>query len=474
MLFRDKEKGEKEPRGNLLLAALSLIALSIGYYISLTSSTLTAFETIIRFFIAVIIVIIGTYLFYISFMTWYLKRRRQNKTYFYQPEHFVSTSQMIFRMKQHAVGLANITILAVMAFVSIATTTALYTNTESLAEQLFPRNSRITFDNPSLTHQDEIFQKLILDKIDKKASDFLIYKDTMISFEISRASKIVVTKKEVMHPNIAKTGFVYLVTQDDFRSLGNQLPQLKTGQTAFFKQKGDSQLKELDLLGYHFENVLNLKTVHFPEAANTYNPGVLVVSDEATLNNIQKTFETVTHYGFEPSITAYANLTKEEIANLLDDKGTISDNGQFIGNVETKEDYLMGTYALSGGFLFTGFLLGFSFILGAALIIYYKQYSEGHEDQKSYKILQEVGMSKEQVKKTINSQILLVFFMPITLAVVHFCAALVMLRQMLLLFGVLDSVLIYLVSAATIAIIICLYFIIYKVTSRTYYRIIER
>lgn len=474
MLFRHKEKGEKEPRGNLLLAALSLIALSIGYYISLTSSTLTAFETIIRFFIAVIIVIIGTYLFYISFMTWYLKRRRQNKTYFYQPEHFVSTSQMIFRMKQHAVGLANITILAVMAFVSIATTTALYTNTESLAEQLFPRNSRITFDNPSLTHQDEIFQKLILDKIDKKASDFLIYKDTMISFEISRASKIVVTKKEVMHPNIAKTGFVYLVTQDDFRSLGNQLPQLKTGQTAFFKQKGDSQLKELDLLGYHFENVLNLKTVHFPEAANTYNPGVLVVSDEATLNNIQKTFETVTHYGFEPSITAYANLTKEEIANLLDDKGTISDNGQFIGNVETKEDYLMGTYALSGGFLFTGFLLGFSFILGAALIIYYKQYSEGHEDQKSYKILQEVGMSKEQVKKTINSQILLVFFMPITLAVVHFCAALVMLRQMLLLFGVLDSVLIYLVSAATIAIIICLYFIIYKVTSRTYYRIIER
>lgn len=199
-----------------------------------------------------------------------------------------------------------------------------------------------------------------------------------------------------------------------------------------------------------------------------------MVSDEATLNNIQKTFESVTHYDFEPSITAYANLTKEEIANLLDDKGTISDNGQFIGNIETKEDYLMGTYALSGGFLFTGFLLGFSFILGAALIIYYKQYSEGHEDQKSYKILQEVGMSKEQVKKTINSQILLVFFMPITLAVVHFCAALVMLRQMLLLFGVSDSVLIYLVSAATIAIIICLYFIIYKVTSRTYYRIIER
>lgn len=474
MLFRDSEKGEKEPRGNFLLAGLSIISLSVGYYISLTSSTLTAFETIIRFFIAVIIVIVGTYLFYISFMTWYLKRRRQNKTYFYQPEHFVSTSQMIFRMKQNAVGLANITILAVMAFISIATTTALYTNTEVMTEQLFPRNSKITFDNNTLTNQDEIFQKVVLDKIDKKASDFLIYKDTMITFEISRASKIVVTKKDVMHPNIAKIGFVYLVTQDDFRSLGNKLPQLKTGQTAFYKQKGDSQLTEIELLGHHFKNVLNLKTVQFPAVANTYNPGVLVVSDKTTLDNVQETFKKITNYGFEPSITAYTDLTKEEIAKILDDKGTISDNGQFIGNIETKEDYRLGVYALSGGFLFTGFLLGFSFILGAALIIYYKQYSEGHEDQKSYKILQEVGMSKDQVKKTINSQILLVFFMPIALAVLHFCAALVMLKQMLLLFGVLDSTLIYLVSAITIGLIICLYFIIYKMTSRTYYRIIER
>ena len=150
-----------------------------------------------------------------------------------------------------------------MAFISIATTTALYTNTEVMTEQLFPRNSKITFDNNTLTNQDEIFQKVVLDKIDKKASDFLIYKDTMITFEISRASKIVVTKKDVMHPNIAKIGFVYLVTQDDFRSLGNKLPQLKTGQTAFYKQKGDSQLTEIELLGHHFKNVLNLKTVQF-------------------------------------------------------------------------------------------------------------------------------------------------------------------------------------------------------------------
>ncbi|WP_328287239.1 FtsX-like permease family protein, partial [Streptococcus equi] len=132
------------------------------------------------------------------------------------------------------------------------------------------------------------------------------------------------------------------------------------------------------------------------------------------------------------------------------------------------------TYVLTGGFLFTGFLLGLSFVLGAALIIYYKQYSEGYEDKKSYNILQEVGMSKQQVKKTINSQIVLVFFMPIAMAVLHFCVALVMLKQMLFLFGVLDTNLIYLVSALTIAVIIVIYFTIYRITSKTYYNIIER
>ena len=127
-----------------------------------------------------------------------------------------------------------------------------------------------------------------------------------------------------------------------------------------------------------------------------------------------------------------------------------------------------------GGLLFTGVLLGISFLLGAALIIYYKQYSEGQEDKKSYKILQEVGMSQEQVKKTISTQTLLVFFMPLAIASLHYLVAIPMLRQMLLFFGVSSSTLVYLVAAVTMLIISLLYFGIYRLTSRTYYRIIER
>lgn len=474
MLFRHKEQGEKEPKGNLLLAALAIILLSIGYYISLSSTKLTALDTLYRFFIAVIIVIIGTYLFYISFMTWHLKRRRQNKAYFYQPEHFVSTSQMIFRMKQNAVGLANITLLAVMAFVAIATTTALYANSEAMSNQLFPKNTHINFDNSEIDNQKEVFNRLIVEKTNKPASDFLVYYSSMVSFEVSQKETIVVTKESLLNPSPITTGYIYLVTQDDFRALGNQLPELKDNQTAFFKQRGDSQLRQLDILGKSYTNVKNLTSVTFPETANTYNGAVLVVKDMETLKDIQDSIQSINHTGGRASISAYADLTKADLRSISDDKGIISDGDTVIGHIETKEEYLQSTYVLTGGFLFTGFLLGLSFVLGAALIIYYKQYSEGYEDKKSYNILQEVGMSKQQVKKTINSQIVLVFFMPIAMAVLHFCVALVMLKQMLLLFGVVDTNLIYLVSAMTIAVIIVIYFTIYRITSKTYYNIIER
>ena len=137
-LFKRQEKGENEPRGNIILALLSIISLGIGYYMSISSVKVAALVVVYRFFIAVVLVIIGTYLFYVSFMTWYLKRRRKNKNYFYQPEHFVTTAQMIFRMKQNAVGLANITLLATMTFVTIATTTSLYVSASRLFASVEP------------------------------------------------------------------------------------------------------------------------------------------------------------------------------------------------------------------------------------------------------------------------------------------------------------------------------------------------
>ena len=171
--------------------------------------------------------------------------------------------------------------------------------------------------------------------------------------------------------------------------------------------------------------------------------------------------------------TAYLDLSDKELKEISPDGLTVG-QGKQVGVIDTKQAYLSDGYKLFGGLLFTGFLLGISFLLGVALIVYYKQYSEGHEDKKSYKILQEVGMSSKQVRKTINSQVIFVFFMPLAIATIHFLFAIPMLKQMLLLFGVTSSNLVYLVSGLTIVAIGLIYFIIYRLTSRTYYRIIER
>ena len=479
-LFKRQEQGEKEPRGNILFALLSLICLGSGYYLSISSTKIAALAVIYRFFIAVVLVIIGTYLFYISFMTWYLKHRRKNKKYFYQPEHFVTISQMIFRMKQHAVGLANITLLAVMAFVTVATTTSLYVNTQNQVNQLFPKNTKIEImGSKNMKTAEDFFKTTVIDQLDYPKDSYTTYYTTYAMVPLSSNKEMVIDSQNI---DISKTGALFIMTQDDFKNLGNELPHLKDNQTAFYVQKGNSHLERLTIFGKTFDNVKNFKTINFPDAANTYNPALLIVSDKSVLNAIQELF-TQNEFYMTSEFIGYANLSKADIQRITNKNDVVTDDtnlyldsegNPLTGEIEQKSIFLEDMYGFTGGFLFTGFLLGISFLLGAALIIYYKQRSEGVEDKKSYKILQEVGMGEKEVKRAINSQILLVFFMPLGFAVIHFAVALVMLKQMLLLFGVMNTNMIYTVSGITILSITGIYFLIYKFTSKTYYKIIER
>lgn len=479
ILFRASEKGEKEPRGNLLLAALGVLSLGVGYYLSLSSQS-AGVAVIYRFFIAVLFVIAGTYLFYISFMTWYLKARRKNKRYFYTPEHFITTSQMIFRMKQHATGLANITLLAVMAFVTIATTTSLYTGMTNMTSGLYPKETSITYHVANRSQGEMAFQQSVLSHFPEKANDSLSYLTYQAGLVYDGGSEIVVSPETIANPDFSKMAFTYFITQDDFRKLGNDLPALAANQVAFIRPSEMPSLEKVTLGDSTFENVANLDTAIFPDITNTLNAAVMVVSDDSVLETIRSYYEANNPQGYTISLDyrVFTDMTKEEVLSLGEQAGDmyhiLDENGEYLGNVMQRTDFNNLLMGFTGGFLFTGFLLGISFLLGAALIIYYKQYSEGHEDKKSYKILQEVGMSQQAVKKTINSQTLLVFFMPLAMATLHFVVALVMLKQMLMMFGVVSSSMIYTVSGITLLAVALIYFVIYKWTSRTYYRIIER
>ncbi|WP_074412082.1 ABC transporter permease [Streptococcus suis] len=479
ILFRASEKGEREPKGNVLLAALGVFSLGMGYYLSLSSKA-EGLAVIYRFFIAVLFVIAGTYLFYISFMTWYLKARRKNKRYFYTPEHFITTSQMIFRMKQHATGLANITLLAVMAFVTIATTTSLYTGMSSMTGALYPKETSITYKVSDRSQGEMAFQQSVLSHFPEKADDSLSYLTYQAGLVYDGGEEIVISPKNISNPDFSKMAFTYFITQDDFRKLGNDLPELAANQVVFMRPSEKPSLKKLVLGDQSFENVANLDKAIFPDITNTLNAAVMVVSDDTVLNAVREYYESNNPQGYLVSLDyrVFTDLTDEEVLSLGEQSGEIyeilDENGEYLGNVMQRTDFNNLLMGFTGGFLFTGFLLGISFLLGAALIIYYKQYSEGHEDKKSYKILQEVGMSQKAVKKTINSQTLTVFFMPLVMATLHFVIALIMLKQMLLSFGVTSSLMIYTVSGITLLAVTLIYFVIYKWTSRTYYRIIER
>lgn len=479
ILFRASEKGEKEPKGNVLLATLGVLSLGVGYYLSLSSKA-AGLAVIYRFFIAVLFVIAGTYLFYISFMTWYLKARRKNKRYFYTPEHFITTSQMIFRMKQHATGLANITLLSVMAFVTIATTTSLYTGMSSMTSRLYPKETSITYPVSDRSQGETVYQQSVLSHFPEKAHDSLSYLTYQAGLVYNGGEEIVISPVTISNPDFSKIAFTYFITQDDFRKLGNDLPELAANQVAFIRPSEKPSLKKLVLGEQTFENVVNLDQAIFPDITNTLNAAVIVVSDDTVLNTVREYYESNKPQGYPVSLDyrVFTDLTDEEVASIGQQTGdsyNINDaNGEFLGYAMQKSDFNNMLLGFTGGFLFTGFLLGISFLLGVALIIYYKQYSEGHEDKKSYKILQEVGMSQKAVKKTINSQTLLVFFMPLAMATLHFFVALVMLKQMLMVFGVVSSSMIYTVSGITLLAVALFYFIIYKWTSRTYYRIIER
>ena len=233
-------------------------------------------------------------------------------------------------------------------------------------------------------------------------------------------------------------------------------------------------------MGKTYQNVQNINHVSNLQIPNAGIPGgIVVVADDETLNEMLKSYNPNVRYPVSYTYLAFADLSNKQVKAIgkltqPDSSTIVDDSNKTAAIFSTEQAYREESLQLTGGFLFTGFLLSSAFLMGAALIVYYKQLSEGSQDKRSYKILQEVGMSLKAVKKTINSQIVMVFFMPLAISIVHFAFALPILKKLLLLFGVQGDKMLYTISGLTILGILVIYFIIYKVTSRTYYKLVER
>ncbi len=471
-LLREESKGEKEPKSNLFFAIAAVILLGAGYYIALTVEDPMA--AIMKFFIAVLLVIFGTYLFYISFTVWYLKLKKKRPSY-YKPNNFITTSSMLYRMKANAVGLGNITI---------------FLGTENSVKTYYTREAKTysVANNTDVKQDIERIKSAAASKnIEiKNISDMYYAQDLQADRVKSSKDQFITSNKQgVMFDK--NSYFATLTTAQTLKSLGNKdIPSLKDNQVLLVdisknKTSFDSKIKSIQWYGETYQVADTLNSVkNFPSSSVvTVSSKVMMIvfannqAFDKGLANLNKTIS---------GDQGFSNLASTSIIfdiKPVDEKRfTKAFKEEFKDNKDLSISYrseaLQDQRAQIGGLVFVGFVLGISFILGAALIIYYKQLSEGAQDKRSFKILQEVGLSKEEVQKTIKSQVRLIFFLPLVITIAHFAGAYLMIEKIIMLFEINDRSVIFTISLATIAILAIIYYLIYKATSRVYYKIVER
>lgn len=487
-LYKNQARAEKEPKGNVILALLGVFGIGLGYYWSLTVPG-QAMLAVTVFFKAILAVIFGTYLFFISFIAWYLKKCRNNKNYYYQPKAFITVSQMLFRMKQNAVGLASICLLACMAFVTIFSTSALYYNNEKTVNNQFPRNTSITLFNATdrtvASHKfNDVIAKTLSKSKQKPNEEFHYLTFKSIGFTDFKGNLTIDDKTIHIKPSLEKLKsvmYLQFMTQDDLRKSGNDIKELSDNEIAFYTNKSENNLeiKKFNFFGQTYKNVqslTHLKNTELP--VDAILSGIVIVPNDSILLKMIEQVNSITPEKYKSvlSYNSFMDLSREQLNSLnqaIKEQG-IKEKDESAFVLDYKADEIENSIVFSGSFLFVGLLLGFVFLLGAALIIYYKQLTEGQQDKESYRILQEVGMSLKQVKKTINSQIVLVFFLPLIVAITHFIFAIHLLKKLLLVLGVSGGTSIYMISGLTVLGVLLIYYAIYFITSRTYYKIVER
>ncbi|MDF2910382.1 MAG: transporter permease [Sporolactobacillus laevolacticus] len=483
-LLKNASKGEKEPKSRGILALLGLVSLAIGYYLAVTVTS--PLDALTKFFIAVLFVIFGTLLFYLSFTIWLLKRQKKNKNYYYQPKHFITVSSMLYRMKQNAVGLANITILVTMTFVTLATTVGLYSSINGFLDDYFVRNTIININTT---------QQRATSFIAQVAEENGIPLKHKISYEMSNSMiGAMQNGKFENKQKLSNLTAVNFMTADTYAQLTGNKVHLSSNEAIAFPAVGSFNEDQVKFGDHTFKIKEKISGIrNFPSISLTASNWLILIVNskeqiQPVLNDAAKAAGNQYTLGFETTINADmsakdANKLQNTLSDYLaeEDKPIQRMNEEKDQTISGTSPRLQSYYdthqqflSFAGGFLFIGLVLGFTFILGTALIIYYKQISEGEQDKRSFEILQEVGLSGEEVRQTIRSQVLLVFFLPIAVAVVHFGFAFIMIQKLISLFGTTRFSLLLLTSVGTIAVVAVIYYIIYKQTSRAYYRIVER
>lgn len=474
-LLQGGNVGEKEPKTKWLMTLLGLLFLGGGYGISLmVDNPITA---IMLFFVAVLLVILGTYLLFTSGSVAWLKLLKKNKDYYYRPRHFISVSGMIYRMKQNAVGLASICILSTMVLVTVSTTASLMIGVEDIINTLHPYDIGVYAQSADREKNRRAVQtvKDVLEFRDISIKDETQYYS--LEFSAFRQNDLFYSIND--DGSDAMLNILMFMTLEDYNRLAGTDFRLETGEVMLYTDKADYEHDSVDILGrgYRVAQKLKAGAGKGQSAAYGYPVRLIVLKDLAEMeavNAIQKTVygkaasSLQLYYGVNLNENAQTQLdVYESIDSALKGQG-------FEGRRESRLRQSPDVRALYAGFFFLGIFLGTLFLAATILIIYYKQVSEGYEDRTRFVIMQKVGMSHAEVKHSIQAQVLTVFFLPLAAAGIHTAVAFPIVRKLLLAFSLTNTGLYALCTAVSFLLFGALYCLVYLRTARTYYKIVSR
>ena len=486
-LLRGNNTGEKEPAAKWLMALIGFICLGAGYYLAVTTES--PIKAITIFLLAVILVMAGTYLLFTAGSIVILKFLRRRKSFYYRTGNFISISGMLYRMKQNAIGLASICILSTGVLLMISMTVSIYFGMNDIMLNRYPYD--VDMSVTSISEDEcqtaiEAFEKAIADnKVPVEKSVEEIYLDIVCS---KNGDQILIKPANTIR-NSDSVLVLSLLNQAEYERLTGISANLNDGEIfAWYPSAVQKDSVTVDETEFTVKKWLDKNPLTCGEDAVSDN-AVLVVTDE----DFKKFDEMRTEmYKGVSSAPAGEDLTLHlglditgsetdkidfgtpvmEVVKDLKKNGGLSENSWITSGIRQQE--YESYYADNGSLLLIGILLGSLFLMGTAMIIYYKQISEGYEDQKRFEIMQKVGLSRREVRSSVRRQILMVFFLPLLMAMLHITMAFPMIRRMLLLFGMTNTKLFIGCTTGTVLIFAVVYGLIYLMTARSYYHIVER
>ena len=497
--------GEREPKVKWPLLVLGVLALGGGYYISLT--TQNPLKALVLFFVAVILVIIGTYFLFVAGSIFVLKALKKNKRFYYNKKHMPAVSGLLYRMKQNAVGLASIAVLATGVLVMISTTVSLYAGAEETVKRNYPQDYYLSArylqwsDEGQLLHAEDMPRETMLRAVEQGAEkngltikEIALQEYLTVSYIYENDTLTCERVSGNAADNLKGLSVITYITEEMYRSLGGEALNLAKDEIAVcpmdIRQSGfDRPTLTIGEDTYQIKTTIPLFPISSGmEAAATNSYGV-VVADESVLAHIfdqQKAAygEAASDYTRRIAASFAGREANGDVGEKLErDVEAYLKEAAFPQQQEPGESLVItgntvwgareSVTAMCGALLFLGIILGLVCLFATVLIVYYKQISEGYEDRVRFQIMQKVGMSRREVKSTINSQVLLVFFLPLVVAGMHLAFAFPILEKVLHILLLSSTSLFVICSLVTFGVFAAVYTLIYMATARTYYKIVR-